>query len=178
MDIALLVNITSKAWALKILALLDSGVPGRQAPLLAATQASRTSFASSLSHLVQLGLLEKNPGHGHPLRPEFRLTPAGEAAASVAGRIMKIAPDDDAFAIIRRSWAVPILAVTQSPERFSGIKSELGTITDRALSQSLCILEDKAWLKREIDVSQRAPFPTYHAANAGRKISRAIGLSI
>lgn len=178
MDIALLVNITSKAWALKILALLHSGVPGRQAPLLAATKASRSSFAASLSHLAQLGLLEKNPGHGHPLRPEFRLTETGAMAAAVAHRIMQIAPDDDAFTILRRSWAVPILAVTKSPERFSNIKSGLGKITDRALSQSLCALEDRAWLKREIDVSQRSPFPTYHAANAGRKISQAIGLSI
>lgn len=178
MDIALLVNITSKAWALKILALLHSGVPGRQAPLLTATKASRSSFAASLGHLVQLGLLEKNPGHGHPLRPEFRLTPAGEAAASVAARIMQLAPDDEAFAIIRRSWAVPILAVTQSPERFSSIKSGLGTISDRALSQSLCILEDKAWLRREIDVSHRAPFPTYLAANTGMKISEAVRVRI
>ena len=59
MDIKLLVNLSSRAWSLNILALLHTGVPGRQAPLLAATSASRTSFASSLEHLVQLGLLEK-----------------------------------------------------------------------------------------------------------------------
>ncbi len=178
MDIPLLVNLTSKAWSLKILALLHSGTPGRQAPLIAAAKASRTSFASSLDHLVQLGLLEKNPGHGHPLRPEFRLTHRGTTAAAVAGRILETLPDDDAFSIVRRSWAVPILAVTESPTRFSVIKSGLGTITDRALSQSLCVLEDRAWLKREIDVSQRSPFPTYRAVNAGRKINQAIGLSL
>ncbi len=178
MDITLLVNLTSKAWSLKILALLHSGVAGRQAPLLAATKASRTAFASSLDHLVQLGLLERNPGHGHPLRPEFRLTPTGVVAAATASRIVETVPDDDGFAIIRRSWAVPILAVTESPKRFSIIKSGLGTITDRALSKSLCVLEEREWLKREIDVSRRSPFPTYHAVNAGMKINQAIGLSI
>ena len=178
MDIALLVNLTSRAWSLKILALLHSGVPGRQAPLIAATKASRTAFAASLDHLVQLGLLEKNPGHGHPLRPEFRLTRTGVTAAAIASRIVEIVPNDDAFAVIRRSWAVPILAVTGAPERFSTIKSGLGTITDRALSKSLCVLEEQAWLKREIDVSQRSPFPTYQAVNAGKKINQAIGLSI
>ena len=178
MDIALLVNLTSKAWSLKILALLHAGVPGRQAPLIAATQASRTSLASSLGHLVQLGLLEKNPGHGHPLRPEFRLTHTGVIVAAMANRIVEIVPDDDAFAIIRRSWTVPVLAVTKSPKRFSIIKSGLKAITDRALSQSLCVLEEQEWLKREIDVSQRAPFPTYHAVNAGKKINQAIGLTI
>lgn len=178
MDIALLVNLTSKAWSLKILALLHSGVPGRQAPLIAAAKASRTSFASSLEHLVQLGLLEKNPGHGHPLRPEFRLTSMGVTAALMASRIVESLPDDSAFAVVRRNWAVPVLAVTESPKRFSIIKSELGGITDRALSQSLGVLEEQQWLKREIDVSHRSPFPTYHAVNTGRAINQAVGLRL
>ncbi|MES0884592.1 winged helix-turn-helix transcriptional regulator [Roseibium sp. SCP14] len=174
----MLVKLTSKAWSLKILALLHSGVPGRQAPLLAATNASRSSFASSLDHLVQLGLLERNPGHGHPLRPEFRLTEKGVVVAAMASRVVELAPDEDAFTVIRRSWAVPILAVTETPKRFSIIRSGLGAITDRALSKSLGILEERDWLKREIDVSNRSPYPTYHAVNAGMKINRAIGLSV
>ncbi len=177
MDIRLLVKLTSKAWSLNILALLHTGVPGRQAPLLAATSASRTSFTSSLNHLVQLGLLERNPGHGHPLRPEFRLTPRGIVAAEAASRIVGVVPDDKEFALLRRNWSVPILAVTATPQRFSTIKSGLVPITDRALSKSLCMLEERAWLKRNVDISQRAPFPTYHAVNAGRKINKAIGLS-
>lgn len=177
MDIALLVNLTSKAWSLKILALLHSGVPGRQAPLIAATNASRTSFASSMEHLVQLGLLEKNPGHGHPLRPEFRLSRKGVPIASMASRIMESLPDDDAFVVLRRNWTVPILAVTESPKRFSVIRSELGAITDRALSQSLGVLEEQQWLKRDIDVSHRSPFPTYLALNTGRTINQVIGWS-
>lgn len=176
MNVALLVKLTSKAWSLKILALLHAGVPGRQAPLIAATKASRGAFASSLNHLVGLGLLENNPGHGHPLRPEFRLTGRGAIAAAMASRIVEIVPDDEGFAIVRRNWTVPILAVTASPTRFSIIKSGLGAITDRALSQSLCVLEDRDWLKREIDLSERSPFPTYHAVNAGKDISQAIGL--
>ncbi|MEM9471828.1 MAG: winged helix-turn-helix transcriptional regulator [Pseudomonadota bacterium] len=178
MDIGLLVNITSRAWSLKILALLHSGVPGRQAPLLTATQASRSSFASSLDNLLQLGLLERNPGHGHPLRPEFRLTHSGQAAAAVANGITEIVPEEDAFAIVRRTWSVPVLAVTETPKRFSTIRSGLGAITDRALSNSLGLLEEREWLKREIDVSRRSPYPTYRAVNAGRKINRAIGLII
>ncbi|WP_298822428.1 winged helix-turn-helix transcriptional regulator [uncultured Roseibium sp.] len=177
MDITLLVKLTSKAWSLKILALMHAGTPGRQAPLIAATSASRSAFASSLDHLVQLGLLEKNPGHGHPLRPEFRLTALGVPVAAVASKVIGTAPDETALAIIRRNWAVPILAITAKPTRFSIIKSELGSITDRALSKSLCTLEDQQWLEREIDVSQRAPFPTYLAVNAGLQINKAISLS-
>ena len=172
----MLVKLTSRAWSLNILALLNSGVPGRQAPLLAATSASRTSFASSLDHLVQLRLLERNPGHGHPLRPEFRLTGQGAKIAETAGRIVKAVPNDGEFTLLRRSWTVPVLALTDTPQRFSIIKSNLATITDRALSASLHQLEARAWLQRDIDTSERTPYPTYLAVDKGRLINRAIQL--
>ena len=84
MDISEIVNVASRAWALPILNCLHGGVPGRQAPLLAATGAGRTAFAQSIGHLIEIGLVERNPGHGHPLRPEFRLTEAGKAARDYA----------------------------------------------------------------------------------------------
>ena len=178
MDISSLVKITSRAWSLKILALMSSGVPGRQAPLLAATEASRTSFAASLDHLVKLGLLERNPGHGHPLRPEFRLTQRGELAAETAGKIVAAVPNPDEFLLVQRTWTVPILALTAAPQRFSAIKSNLVPITDRALSKSLLQLEERDWLRRDIAVSRRAPHPIYRAVNAGKKINRAVALNL
>ena len=176
MDIKSLVNITSRAWSLRILALMSAGVPGRQAPLLAATDASRTSFAASLDHLVTLGLLERNPGHGHPLRPEFRLTQEGALAAETASKIIASVPDNDEFVLVQRTWTVPILALTAAPRRFSAIKSSLAPITDRALSKSLFLLEERDWLRRDIAISQRAPHPLYRAVNAGKRINRAVAL--
>ncbi len=174
MNIDLLVKLTSKAWTLKILSLLHSGVTGKQAPLVAATGASRTAFASSLNHLYELGLVEKNPGHGHPLRPEFRLTVQGKIIAATANRILKLVPEEDMFDLVRKNWTVPVLSVTARPTRFSEIKSSLGTITDRALSKSLGALEEREWIRRDIDLSQRAPFPIYSAINEGSKINQTI----
>ncbi|MCE8508921.1 helix-turn-helix transcriptional regulator [Ruegeria pomeroyi] len=176
MDINLLVKLTARAWSLPILANLHQGVPGRQAPLLAATGAGRTAFAASLAHLLQLGLLERNPGHGHPLRPEFRLTASGQEAAALAGRLLGTVPGAAEGALLRRSWTVPILALTGQPRRFSAIRSDLSPITDRALSVSLKQLEDQTWLRRDLDLSQRVPFPVYRAANLGMDLHRAIGL--
>ncbi len=173
----MLVKLTSRAWSLNILALLHQGVPGRQAPLLAATSASRTSFTSSLEHLVELKVLERNPGHGHPLRPEFRLTANGAKVAEIAYKIVEAVPDDREFALLRRSWTVPILGLMYTPQRFSMLKSSLASITDRALSTSLHLLETQAWLQRDIDMSTRLPFPTYRAVNKGIEIHRAIELS-
>lgn len=178
MDIRILVKLTSRAWSLRILALLHQGIAGRQVPLLTATGASRTSFAASLEHLFELGLLERNPGHGHPLRPEFRLTRNGVNAAEIADRIVNVVPNDREFALLRRNWTVPILALTDTPQRFSVIKSDLVTVTDRALSTSLRQLEAQDWLRRDIDTSERTPYPTYLAVNKGIEINRAVGLSI
>ncbi|SLN57166.1 HxlR-like helix-turn-helix [Falsiruegeria litorea R37] len=169
MDINLLVNITSRAWALPILAHLHDGVPGRQAPLLSATRASRTAFAQSLAHLIEIGLLERNPGHGHPLRPEFRLTPKGQVAAQLAHRVHAVPGEHKA--LLRRSWTLPILTTLKRPSRFTTVKQQLGSITDRALSQSLQTLEDHDWISRTVDGASRPPHPVYRAINTGQVIS-------
>lgn len=173
MDIGGLVKLTAKAWSLTILQSLQAGVPGRQAPLLAASGAGRTAFGQSLTHLVDLDLLERNPGHGHPLRPEFRLTAQGKQAAEMAAAIFESAPNPDDRALLRRRWTAPILAVVRAPRHFGALKRDLAPITDRALSQALKSLEDHRWLKRQIEPDSRPPRALYRAAGAGIRIGQA-----
>ncbi len=173
MDIDLLVNLTNRAWALPILAKMHQGVPGRQAALLAATGAGRTSFGQSLTHVMALGLLERNPGHGHPLRPEYRLTPKGVHMAELAARVMAVLPDPEDGVLLRKSWTLPVLAVTKQPRRFSEIKLALPGVTDRALSQSLDRLQDHSWIARELDLTERLPRPFYMAHDTGLRVAEA-----
>lgn len=177
MDIISFVNITSKAWALPILSSMYTGIAGRQAPLLAATGASRTAFAQSMEHLIRIGLLERNPGHGHPLRPEFRLTQQGKTAAAIAARIHQITQDEDRD-LLRRSWTLPVLTTLLRPSHFGDIKRNLQTITDRALSQSLKSMEVRNWVHRRIDETARPPRSVYHAINTGGVISQITGPEI
>jgi len=178
MDINLLVKITSRAWSLNILELLHNGIAGRQATLLAATKAGRTAFTQSLNHLIGLGLLERNPGHGHPLRPEYRLTAEGIRAAAIANSIKKAVPQPSEQILLRRAWTVPVLAVSHQPRYFSDFKNELVSITDRALSHSLNQLHTQNWLQRNIDVEARPPRPRYQATNTGALISEAVTLNL
>ena len=171
MDIKSLVNVTSRAWAIPILSNLHAGIAGRQAPLLAATGASRTAFAQSMDHLISLGLMERNPGHGHPLRPEFRLTPLGVTAAAMANKIQNIPADEDQD-LLRRSWTLPVLTAIHTPSHFNDIKRNLQTITDRALSQSLKSMEARSWVRRHVDQAARPPRSSYQAVNTGGMISR------
>lgn len=170
MDIKAFVNITSKAWALPILASLHVGIAGRQAPLLVSTGASRTAFAQSMDHLIKIGLLERNPGYGHPLRPEFRLTRLGIEAAAIADKVQRVSTEDDQR-LLRKSWTLPILTSLQTPSRFNDIKRNLQTITDRALSHSLKSMETKQWVQRHVDETARPPKAIYSAVNTGGRIS-------
>lgn len=176
MDIEILVKLTSRAWSLKALALIHQGVPARQAPLLAASGASRTTFVNSLKHLEELGLLERNPGHGHPLRPEFRLTARGHALAPLAHQIEGQITDKEGAILLRKTWTIPLLAVTHAPKAFSVIKRDLGAITDRALSQTLQDLSAHRWIERHVETQARPPRPYYHAIKTGAKISKLISL--
>ena len=176
MDTKFLVKLTSRAWAPTILTLMHAGTAGRQAPLLAASGASRTAFAQSLKHLMSLGLLERTPGHGHPLRPEYRLTDDGAHAACVISQIELIVQKGQRD-ILRRSWSIPILAVLSKPRYFNDIKRQLTPITDRALSQSLKVLEEVAWVDRTVDHTSRPPRSQYQAVGTGHMISLAIDLN-
>lgn len=177
MYIKTFVNITSRAWALPILSNLHDGVAGRQATLLTATGANRTAFAQSMNHLIEIGLLERNPGHGHPLRPEFRLTEPGKVAAAIASKIQRVSGTEDQD-LLRRSWTIPILTSLHRPNHFNGIKRNLLTITDRALSQSLRTMEDRNWVCRNVDDAARPPRSIYSAVNLGGEISKITGSEI
>lgn len=173
MDINQIVNMTARAWCLPILDAMASGVPARQAPLLKATGAGRTSFVQSLDHLIQIGLVERNPGYGHPLRPEFRLTDKGQTAAALSKKIGLI-KTGESKALLRRSWTIPILAKLQRPMHFGGIKKDLGAITDRALSQSLKSMETHKWVQRDLSIDLRPPRPLYRPIGTGKAITDVI----
>ncbi|APG47622.1 winged helix-turn-helix transcriptional regulator [Phaeobacter porticola] len=177
MYIGLFVNITSRAWALPILAHLHAGIPGRQASLLAATGAGRTAFVQSMDHLITIGLVERNPGHGHPLRPEFRLTQMGISAAKLASQINRVSKEEDQ-GLLRRSWTLPVLASLHTPRHFIEIKRDLAPITDRALSQSLKTLEARNWVCRQIDELTRPPRSRYSAVSTGSIISEVTGSAV
>lgn len=176
MDINLLVKLTTRAWSLPILALLHRGTPGRQAALLTATGAGRTAFTQSLHHLITLDLVARTPGHGHPLRPEYQLTPAGISAAALADRVLTCTAAPTPPPLLRRAWTVPILGVSGTPRGFTQIKRSIGPITDRALSQSLKQLENADWLQRDVIPLSNPPRAQYRAVGIGLRIHDAIGL--
>jgi len=124
-----------------------------------------------MDHLIAIGMLERNPGYGHPLRPEFRLTRIGISAAKLACQINNVSKKEDQD-LLRRSWTLPVLASLHTPRHFTEIKRNLPPITDRALSQSLKSMEARNWVCRGIDEISRPPRSLYTAVNTGGILSQ------
>lgn len=170
MDKQQLVNLCSRTWALTALGLMADGVSGRVSPLAAAAGCGRTSMSASVEHLVVLGLLESNPGHGHPLRPEYRLTYRGASIAEWALELDSIVKSDGEKALLRNKWSLPLVSCIPDEVRYSEIRRQLVPVTDRALSASLGRLTDNSWVKRNVRGDISPPIVSYRILNAGKKV--------
>ncbi len=162
-----LVTICSRSWSLMALRLLADGTASRVSPLAAAAGCGRTSMSASVVHLGELGLVERNPGYGHPLRPEFRLTRSGKALAAWAADLYGIAETDQDRLLIRSKWSLPLISCLPDETRYSELRRQLHPVSDRALSQCLGHLSDGQWVHRSVSVNTSPPAVSYRAIHNG-----------
>src|SRR3546814_8449157 len=80
----LLGQLPGHRWLVPLLAVLASRKGARVVELIHRLGLSRDSLTRTLQAAAALGWVRRNPGHGHPLRPEYILTEAGSAAAARA----------------------------------------------------------------------------------------------
>jgi len=173
-----LVKIFEKAWALTALALIKQGTPARIAVLAAAAGTTRSAMRPSVLHLQELGLLAPNKGHGHPLRPEAKLTPTGEFWARLALNLDRLLSGEQERRLVRLNWTLPTLRAVHSPARFTSIRQALGPVSDSALSTTLQRLETTAWLERQVDIGVKPPKVTYASINQGRAIAKLLSKNV
>lgn len=103
--------------------------------------ASESSIRVSLEGLMKAGYVQRNPGYGHPMRPEYILTAPGNRIASRAFELWEQMTDAQLEEILLRKWSLPCIAACVHGSRYADIKATLNGVTDRALSavlRSLC----------------------------------------
>jgi DNA-binding HxlR family transcriptional regulator len=139
-------------WLVAVLAQFHARRGQRFAELLHALGLPRDSLVRTLEAAQELGWVVRNSGHGHPLRPEYLLTPSGEAVAAAAMELAKamaglgVAPGD-----ITR-WGLPVLrALAGGQERFNQLARSLAPASPRALSQCLRALVANDLVDREVE---------------------------
>lgn len=170
-----LVALFQRKWAPGLLAELARTGGTRVVVLRNRLGASPQAVASALEQLVAMGLVAPNPGYGHPLRPEYVLTPEGQAAAEACARIAQASERLGFPGLMGYRWPMPVLwTLGEGGLRFREIARRASPITDRALSQSLTLLTDARLVRAEL-LDVRPPAPIYGATGAARTLVRALG---
>lgn len=123
----------------------------RTAELLRATGAPRDTLSRTLAAAQAEGWITRNPGHGHPLRPEYLATPTGNTVAAQAARIRDAMHRAGVADATLSRWSLPILgALATGDDRFAAIERRLAGTTPRALTAGLRDLAAKALITRSL----------------------------
>ena len=135
MSIELLIGLFHYRWSPLVLAELERQHGSRFVALARGLGVGRDSLRRTLDSLVQLGLVARNPGHGHPLRPEYVLTDEGRSVARRCSRLVALL--DGHADVALRKWSLPVLVALDAPSRFSELRLRLPGVTARALAIAL-----------------------------------------
>jgi DNA-binding HxlR family transcriptional regulator len=169
MSINDLIAIFHHRWSAPVLAELLRQKGSRFAALVGTLGVGRESLRRTLDSLQELGLVARNPGYGHPLRPEYVLTRTGEVAARRCAKLL--AADEDE--VLLRKWSLPVLAVLAQPARFSELRAALPGVTPRALALALKDLQGAGLVERRIEDAY-PPRSVYSATQSGRRLQRIV----
>ncbi len=125
-------------WSLHILSSLYQLQGAKFVTLVNRLQISRDTLSQTLKALIQQGWVKKNPGYGHPMRPEYILTDKGQAISPICVelviKIEKFQLEESAL----KKWSMPLLfPICKGILRFSELKEVYPEITPRALTQAL-----------------------------------------
>jgi DNA-binding HxlR family transcriptional regulator len=150
-----------RRWAVPVLVELERGRGAKFITLANRLGVGRDTLRATLEDLVSMGLVARNPGHGHPMRPEYLLTAAGSHLAPSSGRLLATVRRLDIEPLALRKWTLPVTLVIGHDEwRFSELRDELPGITPRALTLSLKDMGACRLIRRDVD-DDYPPVPRY-----------------
>ena len=131
-------------------------------------QVNRVSLRQSVDALMDQQLVRKNPGYGHPLRPEYILTAAGQRAAEACSKYVSTVGSSK---VCYRKWSsLVLLTIHLGNQHFNDIRTDL-EITPRALTLALRSLEEERLVKRVVEDGY-PPRTSYRLFARAEKIAR------
>jgi DNA-binding HxlR family transcriptional regulator len=131
-------------------------------------------LAASLAALQEAGWLIRNPGHGHPLRPEYVLTPAGEPVAAFCQGVMARRERLGLEPGQLPRWSLPLIVRLDAEKaRFSALRQALRPVTPRALSLTLKQMLSVGLVDRALE-DDFPPIAIYDLTGRGRDLAAAM----
>lgn len=167
----LLAQLTSHRWLVPLLADLAAHKGGRFVELLNRLGLSRDGLARTLEAAAAIGWVRRNPGHGHPLRPEYILTKAGTTTAERAATIAEAHRAIGLLPGAATRWGLPlVVGIGAGHDRFNALSRLLAPATPRALSQGLTALGKHGLVLRAV-IDARPPGSRYDLTPHGRLLA-------
>jgi DNA-binding HxlR family transcriptional regulator len=168
------ISLFHRRWAVPILVELHRCHGAKFVTLHNRLGVGRAMLRATLDSLVAEGWVQRNPGYGHPMRPEYVLTEVGRQLAPCSGRLLKTVRRLDLEPIAFRKWTMPVTWVLGAePHRFGELRRELGVITPRALTLSLKDMEGGGLVHREV-FDDYPPVTSYSLDRRARPVYRAL----
>lgn len=165
-----LLQLSHNRWSIPVIAEIARMRGTRAATLTGRLGVSGESLRRTLASLQELGLVARNPGYGHPLRPEYVLTDRGAELAPAATGVVDAIRGHENVAL--RKWSLPVLARLQGPRRFSELRALLPEATPRALTLALKELQAAGLVSRQVTDSY-PPAVAYAVTARGRAAAAA-----
>ena len=110
-----------RRWAVPVLAQLHKDRGAKMITLTNSLGVRRESLRATLDELIEHGWIARNPGYGHPMRPEYLLTRRGEKLGPTCVRLMALLRNMGIQRTALRKWSMPItLALASGVSRYSG----------------------------------------------------------
>lgn len=177
-DLSGLVRLTHHRWVIPLVAAIGRG--NRFVAIQHALGVPRQTLHRALEAAEALDLVLRNPGYGHPLRPEFVLAPDGEriqpACVDVAAQVRSMRAGE----LMSRKWSLPVLAALHAangPLRFRDLAILLPTVSPGALTRSLDDLMAERWVSRPTDTERPSRWPYVLGTTAVEIAERAMALA-
>ncbi len=166
-----LVHLVARRWSIPVLARLHAAGGGAKFVTLAqALRVSRASLSATLNHLIALGLVRRNPGHGHAMRPEYLLSGQGAALARHCAALDRTVACNGGPDLAYRKWTLPLVAaIGDDRVRFRDLRSTLAEATPRAITIGLKQMVEERWVDRSL-IDDYPPAAGYHLLPRGERI--------
>lgn len=176
MSIDLLKSLTRQRWMIAVLAQFQ-GVNGlRHAVIMRALPISRESLSRTLEEGVKAGWIIRDIRHGHPLRPEYRLSANGAATVDMCAALMAALERADVSPAGLGRWSLPVIWLLDHGEtRFNAIERALGEATPRAVTQCLKAMTGQTLIIRHV-VDGYPPVTSYALTAKGKALAAALKL--
>lgn len=157
-------------WNIPVVAELYKRTGAKFVTLANALGVGRASLSASLNDLIELGFVVRNTGHGHPMRPEYLLTDAGQRIGEKCLRLRHLLRRRNDEDVAFRKWTLPLVtALGEDTRRFNEVQLILPEASPRAITLGLKSMLAARWARRSI-IDDFPPTAGYALLPKGRSV--------